>query len=180
MKTKEFIQHLRENQDIPLLIEYAEGQFVRADFHITEIKNVNFDTVDCGGIRNQWQETHVQIWESELPDPTHRLNSKKALKIFDLVEKVRPTFQETDIKFEYGNEDFHTALMNLGNISVSDGNLHIQLFETSTTCKAKDRANSPEEKAAACCPSPKTKIKVPLKSLKSTNTLKCEPESNCC
>ncbi|UCS92754.1 hypothetical protein KZP23_19055 [Echinicola marina] len=180
MKTKEFIQYLREHENLPLQIEYAEGKFVRSDFHITEIKNVNFDTVDCGGVRNQWEETHVQIWESDLPDPAHNLNSSKAVKIFDLVEKVRPTFQDTEIKFEYGNKDFHTALMDLGSISNIEGQIHIQLFKTSTTCKAMDRASSPEEKAVACCPSPKKKVKVSLKSLTSTKSAKCAPESNCC
>ncbi|WP_186757993.1 DUF6428 family protein [Echinicola salinicaeni] len=180
MKTKEFIEIISQNPDLSLSFEYAQGKFVRSDFHITEIKNVTFDTVDCGGKRNQWEETHVQLWENQFVEPDHKVNAEKALKIFQVVENVRPTFQNTDIKFEYGNENFPTTILSVGEISQSDSSLVVKLYETGTTCKAKDRATTEEEKAAACCPSPQKKIKVSLKSLKPTKSNNCTPESNCC
>lgn len=180
MKTNEFIDTLTQNPDLSLEFEYAQGKFVRNDFHITEIKNVIFDTVDCGGIRNQWNETHVQLWENQTEEPEHNVNSTKALKIFQVVENVRPTFQDTEIKFEYGNESFPTSILSVGEISQTDKSLIVKLYEIGTTCKAKDRATTEEEKAAACCPSPQNKVKVSLKSLKPKNQNSCAPESNCC
>jgi len=180
MKTKEFIDTLKKHPDLPLKFEYMQGRFVRSDFHITEIKNVSFDTVDCGGIRNQWDETHVQLWENEMVEAHHKVDSNKALKIFQVVEEVRPTFQETEIKFEYGNNDFHTAVLAVGEIILTEDTLLIKLFETSTTCKAKDRANTDDEKANACCGTPKPKVKVSLKSLNEKVEPCCNPESGCC
>ncbi|MBD8490657.1 hypothetical protein IFO69_18025 [Echinicola sp. CAU 1574] len=183
MKTQEFINTLRSYPNHGLVFEYAEGKYVRNDFHITEIKNVNFDTVDCGGQRNQWSETHIQLWENGTLEPDHNLNAQKALKIFDLVHQVRPTLTDTDIKFEYGNKSFHTAILNISGILVEKDQLHIKLFESTTTCKAKDRASTEEEKAAACCGPealPKPKVKLSLKSLKKQSENCCEPSSDCC
>jgi hypothetical protein len=78
MKTSEFINVLENNPSLPLTFEYKKGSFARADFHLTEFKNVSFDTVDCGGVQNNWQEVQVQLWENEIPEPNHRVDSTKA------------------------------------------------------------------------------------------------------
>ena len=90
MKTLDFINALEANPNLPLAFEYEKGRFVRMDFHLTEFKNVSFDTVDCGGVQNNWQEVHVQLWENEIPEPNHKVDTTKALKIFQDVAKVRP------------------------------------------------------------------------------------------
>ncbi|MFD2034299.1 DUF6428 family protein [Belliella marina] len=180
MKTSEFTQILRENPEKALFFEYQSGQYVRTDYHITEIKNVNYDTVDCGGIRNQWSEVHIQLWENEIPEPDHAVDSSKALKIFEVVNKVRETFPDTEIKFEYGNSLFPTAVLPIHNIKDTGNALIVQLTPDQTTCKAKDRATTPEEKAAACCGpvSEKPKVRVSLASLQTANS--CEPGAGCC
>ncbi|GAB3647818.1 DUF6428 family protein [Echinicola sediminis] len=180
MKTKEFIDTLEQYPELPLKFEYEEGKFVRDDFHITEIKNVSFDTVDCGGVRNQWQETHVQLWENTTLEPDHQVNGQKALKIFQVVENVRPTFQDMEIKFEYGNSTFPTSILTVAEIIPAENSLTVKLFETVATCKAKDRANTEEEKAAACCGPAKPKVRVSLKSLTEKKEPSCTPESGCC
>ena len=151
MTTNEFVNILESNANLPLLFEYKTGAFTRMDYHITEIKNVTFDTVDCGGVRNKWQEVHIQLWENQLPEPNHRVNTTKALDIFNVVEKVRATYGDVSIKFEYGNKDFHTAVLPVGNVAIHDNQIIVQLGVDQTSCKAQDRANTPEEKAAACC-----------------------------
>jgi len=151
MTTKEFLNILESNSDLPLLFEYKAGAFTRMDYHITEIKNVTFDTVDCGGVRNQWKEVHVQLWENQLPEPNHRVDTKKALDIFNVVEKVRATYGDVPMKFEYGNKAFHTAVLPVGNVTVHANQIIVQLGVDQTSCKAQDRAATPEEKAAACC-----------------------------
>jgi hypothetical protein len=176
MKTSEFIQLLEEHPNHSLYFEYQKGKFVRTDYHITEIKNVSYDTVDCGGIQNQWEETHVQLWETELPHPDHQVDTTKALKIFHAVDKVRSLLQETEIKFEYGNVSFPTAILPVHEVAKNRSNLIIQLTPSPTTCKAKDRATSPEEAEEACCGTP-VKKKLHLRELNSTS---CSQGSGCC
>ena len=150
MKTSEFLSLLSQNPELPLQFEYEEGKFARPDYHITEIKNVSYDTVDCGGTRNQWTEAVVQLWEDEMPDLNHSVNTSKALKIFSVVENARPTFKDVEVKFEYGNSSFHTAIMKVEGVEVTD-KVIVKLFSENTTCKAKDRALTVEEKSKACC-----------------------------
>jgi len=179
MKTSEFTQILRDNPEKSLFFEYHAGQFVRTDYHITEIKNVSYDTVDCGGILNKWNEVHIQLWENEIPEPDHAVDTVKALNIFDAVQKVRPTFQDTEIKFEYGNSSFPTAVLPVYQIKEAGNSLIVQLTADQTTCKAKDRATTSEEKAAACCgPDDKPKVRVSLAALETANN--CEPGAGCC
>ena len=180
MTTRDFIQLLKSNPDKALYFEYQKGFYARPDYHITEIKNVSFDTVDCGGLQNKWEETHVQLWENELPEPNHQVNTTKALHIFEAVDRVRPTFSDTEIMFEYGNSNFHKAPLAISNIINSDDKLIVQLFATATSCKAQDRATTPEEKAMACCaPAEKPKMKINLKDF-STEGASCAPGSGCC
>ncbi len=47
MKTQELFEVLKANQDKSLLFEYSEGQLVGANYHITEVKHVQIDSVDC-------------------------------------------------------------------------------------------------------------------------------------
>jgi len=183
MTTKEFLNILETQPNLPLLFEYQKGAFARIDYHITEIKNVTFDTVDCGGVRNQWQEVHIQLWESELPDPVHRVNTTKALDIFKLVEKIRATYGDVSIKFEYGNKDFHTAILPVGNVQVLNNQILVQLGVDQTSCKAQDRAATAEEKAAACCaPVVETvaKPKLNLTQLMVPSENACTPGGGCC
>lgn len=184
MTIKEFLQTLENHPELPLFFEYKSGAFARADYHITEIKNVNFDTVDCGGVRNEWKEVHVQIWENAMPEPNHRVDTSKALKIFQVVNKVRETWGDVEMKFEYGNADFHTAVLPVGQIAVHGDKIIVKLGADQTSCKAQDRATTPEEKALACC-SPvvlveeQAKPKVNLSELVTSNN-SCTPGSGCC
>ena len=173
MKTKEFLEVLNAHKDLPVYFEYQPGNFVRTDYHLTEIKNVDFDTVDCGGVQNKWKEVHVQIWENEVPEPNHQLTGSKILSIFEVVNKVRTTLQDVEVFFEYQNQNFHKATLPVAAYEVKNDLLIIRLGEGFTTCKAKDRATTEEEKAQACCGSP---VEVEVKE----EANQCAPGSGCC
>ena len=60
MKTQEFLTLLAKHQDKSLLFEYALNQIVPANYHITEVKHVTIDSVDCGAKTDTWKETVIQ------------------------------------------------------------------------------------------------------------------------
>lgn len=183
MTTTEFLSVLEQHAELPLSFEYQQGAYIRTDYHITEIKNVTFDTVDCGGVRDQWNEVHVQLWESPTPQPTHAVDTTKALKIFQVVEKVRATFGDVELKFEYGNAYFHAAVLPVGAVKVNDNQIIVQLGKEQTTCKAKDRAVTSDEKDAACCGPAvlvESKPKISLSNLITSNNNSCTPGGGCC
>lgn len=135
MKTKEFLDVLKANTDKELVFEYQKDKFVDMNYHLTEIKNVNFETVDCGGKANNWKETQIQLWESQAQSREY-LNTDKAISIFERVNSINPLWLETELKVEFGNTDFHTSVMKISGFQSQNKRLTMQLFEEKTLCKA--------------------------------------------
>ncbi|MGB5377290.1 DUF6428 family protein [Muriicola sp.] len=139
MKTKEFLSILKEQGNKELIFEFLPGQMVGANYHITEVKNTHIDAVDCGGRADAWNETVVQLWESPSEkNKTTFLKAAKALSILDRVNSMRPMDQEAIIRFEYGNDSFHTAQLFVKETLVEEDALVISLSAAATACKAEE------------------------------------------
>ena len=150
---KEFLDVLSANTDKELLFEYAPGLLVGANYHITEVKNVHIDSVDCGGQADSWDETIIQLWES--PDEIGKkdyMTVVKALQILQVVSKVKAFKMNSKIKIEYSNSQFHTANLDIKNVTVKEGQLILNLHVLSTDCKAKDLCGIPAEPQNSCAP----------------------------
>ena len=120
MKTNEFLGLLQDHRDKALLFEYRPGQYVGTNYHITEIKNITVDSVDCGTGTDFWKETIIQLWESPLEiGKTEYMVSGKALGILKKVDRIKPMTQDAEIRFEYGNESFHTTQMHVAGASLA-------------------------------------------------------------
>src|SRR5205823_1437954 len=74
----------------------------------TEIKAASFETVDCGGKTNRWNETILQLWVPEDAEDTY-MKSDKFLRIYDKVRRLVPVDEEAEIRIEYGDENFFPA-----------------------------------------------------------------------
>ncbi len=59
MTTEDFFNTLNKHQDKSLLFQYMPGQLVGANYHITEVKHITVDAVDCGARTDAWKETKV-------------------------------------------------------------------------------------------------------------------------
>ncbi len=70
-----------------------------ANYHLTEVKNITVDSVDCGAGTDFWKETIVQLWESpsEL-DKTRYMSVSKALQILNRVNGIKPMELEAELK----------------------------------------------------------------------------------
>jgi calcineurin-like phosphoesterase len=137
MKTHTFLKTLKENLDKDLIFEYKSGLFVGANYHITEIKNVSIDSVDCGGKSDSWQETIVQLWESPTEiNKRNYMKTVKAVEIFDRVDSIRPLFLEKEIKIEYGNATFHTSNLVVHEIDINADTITVKLHSDTTQCKS--------------------------------------------
>ncbi|MEZ4874964.1 MAG: DUF6428 family protein [Flavobacteriaceae bacterium] len=155
MKTHEFLSLLETHKDKSLLFEYAPERWVGANYHITEVKHLKIDSVDCGSRTDAWNETIVQLWESPSEkDKKEFMSTFKALGILSKVGRMKPYDREAEIKFEYSNDHFHTAQLFVNQVKITDRKLHIQLAVQKTDCKAKEACGVPEPKlepAEACC-----------------------------
>ncbi|MCF6346809.1 MAG: DUF6428 family protein [Flavobacteriaceae bacterium] len=139
METKEFLSILKQNRNKALLFEYTENKFAGTNYHLTEVKNVAFETVDCGGNTNDWKETHLQIWESPKEiEKEDYMTVDKVIDILDRVDSIRPLWLETEVKVEFGNEDFHTSILSIENTISESDRLIVKLFTNKTGCKAQE------------------------------------------
>lgn len=155
MKTNEFLELLKEHQDKNLLFEYSPGKLVRANYHITEVKNITIESVDCGAGTDAWKETIVQLWESPSEkDNREYLTVHKAAGILNKVDKIRPMDRKAEIKFEYSNENFHTAQLFVDDYTIEANNLIVTLAILKTDCKAKEVCGVPEPatEESSCTP----------------------------
>lgn len=144
MKTHELLQLLEENMDTSLLFEYAPNQLVGANYHITEVKHLRIESVDCGAGVDAWNETIIQLWESpsEL-GKTEFMNSYKALSILKKVGQMKPYDLQAEVKFEYSNALFHTAQLFVDDFAIRNGKLLLTLAIEKTDCKAKEACDVP-------------------------------------
>ena len=155
MKTNEFLSILETHREKSLLFEYQRGNFVDANYHITEVKNIHIEAVDCGARSDSWKETLIQLWESpDEKDTTSYMTAYKALGILKKVNKIRPLEQEAELKFEYGNKNFHTAQLFVNEYSWNERQIIVKLAVEKTTCKARETCGVQEEAdkvTQSCC-----------------------------
>lgn len=155
MNTSEFLELLETNKDKEIRFQYQPGKLVGANYHITEVKHVSIDSVDCGARTDSWKETVVQLWESpEEKDKKTFMSAFKALGIFKKVHQIKPMQLDTEIKFEYGNAQFHTAQLYVSGVALEKNALTVHLSPIKTDCKAKDVCGVEPVKEVpqeACC-----------------------------
>lgn len=159
MKTNELIELLEKNSSKQLIFEYLSGAFTESDYHITEVKNISIEAINCGGGVETWNETVIQLWEN--PYSTEigtTMKTDKALQILELVQRQRPLNVEAEVRFEYGNKRFHTCIQSVKEIAQNSRALIVSLGEVKADCKDKE----------ACG------IEIPV------SESKCAPGSGCC
>lgn len=154
MKTQEFLSLLETHKEKALLFEYAPDLLVGANYHITEVKHITVDSVDCGAQTDAWKETIIQLWESpnEL-GKTEYMTAFKAIAILNKVAKMKAYNLDSEAKIEYSNATFHTAQLFITDYAIKNNNLIIKLAIAKTDCKAKELCGVPEpaEKTETCC-----------------------------
>jgi hypothetical protein len=145
--TQNFIAQLRRAPDKPLLFVNAEGDTIHAGYHLTEIKAAKFDTVDCGGEKNRWSETVMQLWVPANEISEQFMTAGKFLSIYDKVSCMIDVDPAAEVRFEYGDENFFPSNYHVGSVIEETDALRVELRPPQTTCKARDRRAA----GASCC-----------------------------
>ncbi len=165
MRTQELFKVLEDHQDKFLLFEYKPNSLVGANYHITEVKHISIDSVDCGARTDTWKETIIQLWESPSEiGKTEYMSANKAIGILNKVGKIKPYDFDAEVKFEYSNATFHTAQLFVNDFEIQGNNLIIKLGVEKTDCKAKSTCGVIEK----------------VKEVVLIDELCCSPDENCC
>ncbi len=169
MKTQDLFSILDTNRDKTLLFEYTDGAFVGANYHITEVKHITIDSVDCGAQTDSWNETIIQLWESPTEkNKTEYMSVLKALGILNKVGRMKSFVLDSEVKFEYSNATFHTAQLFVNDFEIQGNNLIFKLAVEKTNCKAKELCGVPEKGVEV------------VEKLVTNAEACCSPNSGCC
>src|SRR5881397_3997716 len=150
MKTNEFISILRAAPSNQLIFADLDGRAVHSGYHLTELKAAQFETVDCGGQTNRWQETIVQLWVPTDADDEY-MTAAKFLKIFEKVRGMIPLNLDAEIRVEYGDENFFPSTYHMRSVTRHENATHVLLEPPATTCRARDRRAAPAQATDPSC-----------------------------
>jgi hypothetical protein len=165
MKTEQFLNLLSEHPNKALLFEYVPNKLVGANYHITEVKHITINSVDCGAQTDSWKETIIQLWESPLETfKEDYMSAYKALGILKKVGKMKPYVLDAEVKFEYSNANFHTAQLFVNDFEIKENKLIFKLAVKKTDCKAKTICGVVET----------------VKEMVKSEEPCCSPDGNCC
>ena len=153
MLTKEFMELLNSNQGKELIFEYEKGKVIPTAYHITEVKNVHYESVDCGGFAHEEHQTVVQLWVSDKEKKERHMETQKALKIMNLVDGVKPLAQDTEIYFEYGRGDLRTSNYSVENAVIEEDKVTLKMYVEPTACKPRNIENGEglKQVVQTCC-----------------------------
>jgi hypothetical protein len=148
MNTQDFLSRLESLPNQSLIFDYGDGQ-IKPGYHVTEVMNVTYESMDCGGQANFWRETIVQLMGPGIKDNTEYMTTEKFLGIYRKVVASVPVRDEAEIRFEYG-DSLHPAIhYHVSDIRQSRDAITIYLTRPGVTCKGADR----KSESGGCCSS---------------------------
>jgi Family of unknown function (DUF6428) len=137
-----FLRELRTNLETPLRFTLPDGQTIPEGYHLTELKSVTVQAMDCGGQADAWAETIIQLWSAPEGEPGRQMTGQKFLEITDQVLKVVPVNLDATLKIEYGLGGEPAAHYRVGSFRLEAGILNAHLEPLPVSCKARDRWNA--------------------------------------
>jgi hypothetical protein len=141
MNTSSFLAALRANTSLPLVFRTGR-QTVAPGYHLTEVKRVTYETMDCGAMAHHWAESQFEIWVPALAElgPGGRLMpAKKFLQIIDRVETELPLNGDAVARIHASFEGQPAALYDIEGVTARDGHVWVELSPDKTRCKAAER-----------------------------------------
>ncbi len=157
MKRSDIKQHLNTATDVNF--QLADGTFVPAHFHVTEVGQVTKHFIDCGGTVRNEKVINFQLWNAN--DTDHRLKPQKLLQIISLSEKILG-IEDLEIEVEYQSGT-------IGKYELDFNGKNFVLITKQTNCLANDS-----------CGIPSDKIKMNLVELDAKSNNTCTPGGKCC
>ncbi|EYB66421.1 hypothetical protein DEIPH_ctg139orf0151 [Deinococcus phoenicis] len=157
--THEFLAALRAESQRPLEFWLHGERLVPAGYHVTEVKAVSIESMDCGGKANAWRETVIQLMDGTAEEARAGfMTNRKFLAIYDRVAQRVPVSSQAEVRFEYGNSALPAMQYHVAGLEILPGSLQVHLRAPGVQCKASD-----------ACGTPATGINA-----------SCAPESGCC
>jgi hypothetical protein len=150
--TRTFLDILRAAKSYQQLVfQLDEAPLVAAGYHVTEVKAVTYNTMDCGGVADKWKETVIQLWNPGDEPKREYMTVRKFLAIYDRVAKHIPVSYDAELRVEYGDRRRPAASYHVEHLESQGSLILVQLGAPVVTCKAEDRKKASIAAETSCC-----------------------------
>lgn len=163
--TLALLTDLRAQPQRPLEFWLHGELLVGPGYHVTEVKAVTIEAMDCGGKANAWRETVIQLMDGSAEEARAGfMTNRKFLAIYDRVARHIPVRDEAEVRFEYGNSGTPAMQYHVAQVESGPERVIVHLRTPGVQCKAGDACGLPTGAASedcapesGCCP-PQTPI----------------------
>lgn len=156
MSNPPVVTQLEASHAKPLRFTISGQQLVPNDFHVTEVKKVSVESLDCGGGASAWQELVIQLWSPRGDNTPEAMTAEKFSQILTKAGALHLLGGER-VRFEYGSSGMPAVQYELGSLSEVGNTLDIDLIPPHVACKPAERHQldglSVVQDAGCCAPS---------------------------
>ena len=150
-RTQAFLDALAPHQDKPLVFQLNGETLVHEGYHVTEVKAVSVEAVDCGGRPDAWRETVVQLWNGGGEENRGFMTVGKFLGIYGDVAARVPVAAGAELRFEYGDAHNPTIQYRVGSLEPEADRVLVNLAYPAVSCKPRDGEQLAGLPVVSCC-----------------------------
>ncbi len=153
MSHQSFTPQLTAAPDKPLRFTVDGKKLVPNDFHVTEIKKVSIDSLDCGGGASAWNELVIQLWSPDGDDAPAPMTAGKFSSILAKADAL-PLLDGEHVRFEYAAVGKPSVQYRFDGVRADGNALEIELVAPYVACKLREQRQLQELSivgASSCC-----------------------------
>jgi hypothetical protein len=162
--TADLLAELAPHAGKALVFSY-DGRETQAGYHITEVKDGRFASIDCGAAPESWRETVIQLWDIPAEPGYPPMSVGKFLAIVRKVAEQIELADDATLRFEVSDGVRAMQIFVPAGIDVRGDTVRIALGPQPASCKPRDRlwleqqnakssagcGCTPAKNTAACC-----------------------------
>jgi hypothetical protein len=138
MNTNTFLSSLEAHAEKPLIFEYA-GNRIQPGYHVTEVKRIRIESLDCGANPEGWTETVVQLWDVPGTPGEGFMTAGKFRAIIQKVHSRLPLELNAPLVFELGDTEAPMMLFSAPDLQPEADRVLVRLERKRASCKPNDR-----------------------------------------
>lgn len=153
METKVVLPYLESSSGKAMRFLLQGKQLIPNDFHVTEIKRLTVESLDCGGGASAWRELVIQLWSPRGDNTQAAMTAAKFLSILAKANAL-DHLDGSSLRFEYGGIGEPAVQYHFDYIASEDETLGVHLTPPYVACKPHERARFSElsiVQGEACC-----------------------------
>ncbi|GGR92754.1 DUF6428 family protein [Deinococcus sedimenti] len=122
---------------LPLEFHLNGNLLVQPGYHVTEVKAVTIEAMDCGGKASAWRETVIQLMDGTAQEAlAGHMTTSKFLDIYTRVARHVPVRGDAEVRFEYGTARTPALQYHVTHVSHHGDRVTVHLREPGVQCKA--------------------------------------------